>query len=49
MGRPLRLKFSQKNVDEAGVEQEEDLSEGPQQEPSEGSQQEAPEGQQKEL
>uniref|UniRef100_A0A2N9G0W6 RRM domain-containing protein n=1 Tax=Fagus sylvatica TaxID=28930 RepID=A0A2N9G0W6_FAGSY len=49
MGRSLRLKFSQKNVDEAGVEQEEDLSEGPQQEPSEGSQQEAPEGQQKEL
>lgn len=49
MGRPLRLKFSQKNVDEAGVEQEKDLSEGPQQEPSEGSQQEAPEGQQKEL
>lgn len=28
MGRPLRLKFSEKNVDEAGSEKEEDLSEG---------------------
>lgn len=28
MGRPLRLKFSQKNVDEDGVEKEEELSTG---------------------
>lgn len=28
MGRPLRLKFSVKNVNESGIEKEEDLSEG---------------------
>ncbi|XP_040987760.1 28 kDa ribonucleoprotein, chloroplastic-like, partial [Juglans microcarpa x Juglans regia] len=32
MGRPLRLKFSEKNVNEAGIEKEEDLSEGQQEE-----------------